>query len=470
LKVAALDLADKLIPMKKIGLVAICTILAVAVSLAAAGCSSKSGQSLTRPNVVVIVIDTLRADMVGAFGSIDGLTPHIDQLAAESVVFSQTYASSSWTLPSCASLFTGLFAPSHGVEKSLQTVGKVLAQDALPQEHSTLAERLHKLGYYTIGLVTNQHLQPEFGFSQGFDEYEIRPWQRGSWLTGQVSRSIRAWRKRAPFFLYLHYIDPHEPYDIHRTTPLDLNDEKILEQALEQSGQGNIAVEQSQVTKKNPRFYVRKALYKGEVKYVDQQVGKALKTLSLSDEDLLIITSDHGEGFLEHGRLGHGNTLYGEAVRVPLLIRFPKKRFGGRVVEQPVSLVDILPTVMGTCGFGAPKDLDGISLQEAMNTESFPERPVYTDLHRPPQNKHSLIAGFWKLNVDLINKKIELYDLEADPGETRNLAEVNGPVAAELQKRLKAHINQAPVHPVTSATSGPQSKEQLDTLRTMGYL
>ncbi|MDP6461446.1 MAG: sulfatase, partial [Gemmatimonadota bacterium] len=312
------------------------------------------------PNVLLISIDTLRADRPGGAGNPRATTPHLDRLAATGTVFSQASSTTSWTLPAHLSLLTGQYPSSHGV------VGDI---HALPDSKTTLAEFLTRRGYAAAGFVTGPYLDPAFGFAQGFDTYEPcvdyrveRDNQGGiENLVGVHLRSHSGvtspalheravdWLARVPtgkpFFLFLHYWDPH--YDFVPEAPYDRVFNPEYRGRL--SGRGfseNRAIHSGMAPTERQRVM---DLYDGEIRYTDRWIGKVLRALESRgdlERTLIVVVGDHGEEFFEHGGKGHRRNLYGETLDIPLITRLPGVLAGGGVVAEPASLVDVFPTVV----------------------------------------------------------------------------------------------------------------------------
>jgi arylsulfatase A-like enzyme len=294
---------------------------------AAAGCGVRSPKPPAR--VVVAVIDTLRADHLPAYGYPRDTAPFLSRLAREGVVFEHAYSPSSWTAPATASLFTSLYPVQHGVLLGLRTTRKLQARDTrvrlrtLPEPLEVLPEAMKRAGYATFGLTANVNVSEQMGFAQGFDRFRNLPTDD----TAEVLHArLMAWRERlaAPprAFLYLHYLDPHSPY--RERGPWFDESSTGVERVL--------------------------SAYDSEIRNVDEHLRQAYEALAWDRDTLLVVTADHGEEFWEHGSVEHGRTVFGEVLNVPLLVRFPGGRWGGRRVSAPVSLVDVLPTLRECVG------------------------------------------------------------------------------------------------------------------------
>lgn len=449
------------------------TLLLVLFSGLLFGCHKIADTVSKGPNIVFILIDTLRADRLGVYGSQKGLTPFIDSLAKDSVVFKNCFAPSSYTVPSVASLYTGLYPTHHGVEHGLvQKEANSIVQHKLSNKYATLPKILRNHGYSTHGFVTNGCLKPEFGFGAGFDQYEVKSWEKGLWVTRQVSLNNQEITKKKPYFLFLMFFDPHEPYNQNKKLdpkfPEGFPEKKIGEMSVSYLTE----LEQNEdMSPGTDNLKVLETLYDGEVAYTDIYIRNIFNNLRITDDDLVIITSDHGEGFMEHGRLGHAVHLYNEALHVPLIIRLPKKRFAGQVVDAQVSLVDLLPTVCQMAGIVPKGNYDGIDLLNCLNTKVFTERPLFSSLKRAKgANLNAAFFRDWKFILDRSEKEKELFNLRQDPGETKQMKEEFPNIAKRMEKLVRDQIKSGPRFPPKIARAKEIDKEELQKFKAMGYL
>jgi arylsulfatase A-like enzyme len=446
---------------------------AVLVALGAlVACTATSSQP---PNVLLIVVDTLRHDHVGCYGATRDTTPALDALATEAVRFERAYSPAPWTMPAVASMLTGLHPSGHGLTR----VG------ALTGEARTLAEILQQHGYATTGIVSHLLLGARFGFDQGFAEfvesYSATPHHDVS--TQRVTRQARQALERMagqqrPFFLFVHYFDPHYHYKRHAQYGF----------APETSGRldGDETIQELRelmldLTPDELNFI--KALYDEEVRHTDAGVGRLLAALSELDVDrntLVIVTSDHGEEFLDRGWLGHTRTLYDELVRVPLLIRLPEKNYSPKVSDVPISLTALTPTILDLVGVDSmPFDFQARSFSrmlDAGTTELGGD--VLSEVDFIPFNsgkwvrevhKKSVVADRHKVVRDDTTGLVEVYDLADDPGETRNLAPERPELAARLLSRLEEWVAEAGSNALT-LEDVLLEEQQIDKLRSLGYV
>jgi arylsulfatase A-like enzyme/uncharacterized membrane protein YbhN (UPF0104 family) len=436
-----------------------------------------------RPNVVLVMVDTLRADHVSAYGLRPGLTPNLDALAAEGTRFDYLIGQASWTKPAAASILTGLYPGSHCA------IGKV---DVLPPAVTTVAEAMRAGGYLTGAITDNINVSESFGFDQGFDEFaylapdyffgaresssRLLAWSMARLVRERffartkrvryyyqdatvVNAAATAWVARHAgdrFFLFLHYMDPHDPYFAH---PYD-----------------GRAVARVHTPRPDPaRTGEIRALYEGEVRFWDEHFGALvadLKARGVYDSTLIAVTADHGEEFREHGGWWHGTTLYEEQVRVPLIVKWPK--VGPRlppVVPEVARQIDIAPTLLSSCGVAVPPAMQGRSLLAgpgdglAYAEEDF-EGNVLEMLRSP---------GMKLLTANPHNPRglptVELFDLAADAGETRNLADAPDRAAARADlDRRRAEVRELARGASVGGVTKSLAPEEIARLRALGYL
>lgn len=362
-----------------------------------------SGVSDDAHNVLIILIDALRADHLGCYGYERETSPHIDELSKSSVVFNQAISPSSWTKPSIPSLFTSLYPSRHGVfEGSSKDTEGHITSDILQDTLITMAEVFRDNGYSTVAFIHNAQLRGFLGFSQGFDLYNDRAGD-----AEEINTSFLSWletRPEVPFFAYLHYLDVHFPYQ--PPSPYDTifgnyksdidfysKEWKILRRRIN-DGEIELADEDLE------RMI---SLYDGELRYLDDQLGillEELKARNLYDNTLLLVTADHGEEFLEHGKIGHGQSLYNELLHIPLIMKFPADSWRGSRIDRPVELVDLLPTLTDYLGWNPPIPSSGRSLlpfitgKETQDPETL---HTYSELYHRGTYMRSIMKGRYKL-------------------------------------------------------------------------
>lgn len=410
----------------------------------------------TTPNVVIIVIDTLRADHMGLYGYERNTTPRIDEFAAGATVFGQAVAVTSWTTPSVASMLTSRYP----TEVSPEYPPVVLPEHVLrlPQ---LFRERGHATGAVVSHLLVGRELQFDVGFDS-FDQEEARghDYVSSPGVTGRAIAFLERHRHE-PFFLFVHYFDPHSNFMRHDGFDFSTDYEGPIS-----SGMPIEEIEQLAPELQPADWDQVRALYDSEIAFTDHYVGvllDKLEELGLYREALIVLTADHGEEFGERGLVGHGHHLHAEAVNVPLVVKRPGQA-AGSVVEGIVSLIDLAPTVCAESGVawpeeeprrGAPLSLDPLGPREGP--------PVLCELG-PMQ---SAIEGPWKLMTADTVGGARLYDLSEDPAETRNRIEERPEIAARL--RLMIDDWAAALRPECDGSEPDFSEEQREKLRALGY-
>lgn len=389
----------------------------------------------TRPNILVYLVDTLRSDRVGCYGWPDGLTPHLDRLAGEGVVFERTIAQTSWTKPSVASIFTGMVPGRHGAN------GKT---SKLPDDAVTMAELLQGGGYATAGFACNAYITRSAGFGQGFDDFSYRQVRSGE-ITEDVIDWLRTHPGNRPFFLYVHTVDPHAPYnpqDAHRREfAAGITDPEVGTLRHNRALRSHVVDATDEVVRDMLR------LYGAEVAENDESFGRLLEVmrdLGRLDDTLIVFVSDHGEEFKEHGIFGHGWDLHREVLQVPLVIRPPGGMSPTRV-EWPAQHVDLLPTILEAAGIEAPGGIDGDSLWPAMDRPSGPgqSRPIFSYLDYEGRRGLAVELDGLKLIQGLSHDFLpwrQLYRTESDPGEHEDVSHVYPVSAGYLASLVRAEL------------------------------
>ena len=436
------------------------------------------------PNVILIVVDTLRADHLSCYGK-RNQTPAIDALAADGTRFSHAYSQASWTRPSFGTIFTSLYPSSHrAIHKS----------DALPDAVVTLAETMQGAGYATVGFANNINVAPLFGFQQGFDQYVFlepefffgatesaaqltiynqlrlireRFISKKKWVENYyqpadvVSKHGLDWLAgrdpNRPFFMFLHYMEPHDPYFVH-----PYNGEAY-----------------ARVANPNPDPSLAdkyRDAYDGAIRFLDDELGKLfaeLKAKGVYEDSLVLLTADHGEEFHEHGGWWHGTTLYDEQLAVPLIVKPPGGGAKGVVNDAMVSSLDVAPTLIAGAGVAVPKTMVGKPLglgadAPAPRDHSFAESELEGNslqayrsggmkvIHANPGNPRGL-------------PEHQLFNVATDPGEQKDLIATGAEVANKLTADLDAVQRHAEsIRVESSGTSIDAASEE--RLRALGYV
>lgn len=435
------------------------------------------------PNVLLISLDSVRADHLHCCGYERETSPNLDRLASQGLLFENVIATSSWTIPSHMSVFTGLYPSQHGVTDTHQVL-----REGIP----TLAEVLQDNGYATAAFVTGPALDHRFGFGRGFqfyDDYSVAMMagpdptdedqlsigktlnQRATnhFITGLASRWLRQNREE-PFLLFLHYWDVH--YDYIAPPPFEKRFDP--EYSGKEDGRDLKARQpllETRIAPEDLKHLI--ARYDGEIAHTDDQVGHILKVLDetgLTGNTLVIVFSDHGDGFLEHGKLLHGNTLYDEVIRVPLFMRLPGELPEGERFSQNISHVDILPTILEIAGVPAVADIQGASLIGDDSDQARKEgRILLSELHT-----HGLWAFVWRDMKVVFNRKGTKECLTRTAGGECLVDE------HELMAAMPSHVREslelleslnAFVPETSSDEMAPNSDEDhIRRLRSMGYV
>lgn len=450
-----------------------CALLIIPVFLMN-GCGSWQMQLCAEEtNVVLIMIDTLRADHLGCYGYSRDTSPNIDRFASEGVVLGRTISQSPWTRPSVASILTSTYPLTHGIVKE--------RFDGLPQGLTTLSELLHDEGYSTYGYTANPNLNAVFGFNQGFDIYinsiAVFNWMLGlkdipdetptglgnflnaAILTDLVLRDVEKFQP--PFYLQVFYMDPHVPY----TPPPPYN---------HRFGNGS-----------------EEDLYDGEIAFTDEHVGRIVDEIMKNyPNTLVVITSDHGEGFNENNNSlldkRHGNLLYDTIVHVPLIINHPSLE--ARTVRNTVELIDLFPTIIELLGLECPGGVEGTSFAPAlMGEEAVDKNFAYMETGWRNMNKAGIISRQWKyiMNMDheVMNKfnrergleeyflPDELYNLSTGGPERtdQNLSGQHPDIVDSLKAQLVNFMKTHAGHMEKRVIPGVDD-ETLKQLKALGYL
>ncbi len=398
-------------------------------------------------NVVLISIDTLRADHLKSYGYERDTSPALDTLAAGGVRFADVTASSPWTLPSHISLLTGLYPNHHGVRDVVHT---------LKNEVPTLAGILQEEGWRTRAVVNSINVAARYGFDHGFDSFEhVSEWQNpgnpaaGTRNAGSeiIDRAIVHLDEASddPLFLFLHFYDVHTDF-----TPAERYREEFV-RPYSGTLQGRTAelveLRARRVALSADDLRFLRDLYDAEIRELDDQLARLfrhLKEKGLDDSTLVVVTSDHGEEFFEHGSLLHGRTHFKELLSIPLLIKGPGVPIG-KSYPDPCALVDVTPTILGLLGVDEPDVVDGVNLGLLWrNPSALPEkRFVFSEAdhnNAQPDIGRSVRIDRHKLILNRMNGKSVLFDLEIDPGETRDQSAAKPRIAEALQATLEAFM------------------------------
>ncbi|RMD83358.1 MAG: hypothetical protein D6815_06770 [Candidatus Dadabacteria bacterium] len=424
--------------------------------------------SLRQParNVILISIDTLRADHVGAYGYPLPTTPHIDQFFSSGTVFENAYAQAPWTLPSHMTMITGQHVSTHGAR--IYPVTAFGYVDRLPDEATTIAEILRDHGLKTAAFTMGGYVGRAWGFDQGFETFR----ETSSWRIGEALDYALPWLEthhQKPFFLFVHGLDPHR-YDPPRTfkdipapryggplSAIRRRDPQYLERLV--SGDGLDAPAKSDLE------YLE-YLYDSEVRNADEELGRlfaAIERLGLTSDTAVILTSDHGESFAEHGTTGHAFNLYDPVLRVPMLIRVAGSPAPPPHVATRVQLVDLAPTIIDLLGLpqSATRGMQGRSLLPLLSGAAIPDCPIIVEADALDTQAALILDGYKYVHYGILShnplnprfvlltlkgalspyvRDEELFDLRADPAERHNLAALRPDIARKYKGLLFSRI------------------------------
>ena len=402
--------------------------------------------SNSAPNVVVVTIDTLRADHLGCYGYKQIRTPNIDALAAEGTRFERAYTAVPVTLPSHTAIFTGTYPMLSGMHD--------FAANRLNPTQATLASVLQEHGYATAAVIGSAVLDSRFGLNRGFDFYydhfdfsrleeaNLDEMERPGNVVADLALDWLGKNSQKKFFLWMHLYDPHFPY-------------------------------------RPPEPYSREYAaqpYDGEIAFADEQLGRLLRFLKekgLYQNTLIVLSGDHGESLGEHGEKTHGFFIYNATMHVPLIIRLPGKP-AARVAGDPVSLIDLMPTILSVVGLPAPPQVQGRNLLPSLQGKpGEPDRSLYGETFLPRLHFNwSELRGVENAKYHFIDApRPELYDLRSDPGEMRNLLSEKKAVAEEMRAQLAALIREYSAGKEMAEKTGldPALMERLKSLGYAGF-
>ncbi len=463
------------------------------------------------PDVVLVSIDTLRADRLGAYGHSPSITPEMDRIAAEGVVFSRALAAAPWTVPSVASMLTGLPTLRHGAGLPLSS-GLTFLRSPLDDEHITVAERFAAAGYRTRAVAANAFVSPQMGMAQGFEQFSnplnmasfaifsrdvplgrflvklfpIEKWgdYRAEGVTATALEYL-AEDSDAPLFLWAHYIDPHTPFqadpsqlaidalaaEMRQTQPEVLDDGTVVGEVF--AGTSHVRGGMLWIGPEDRRRI--EEYYDRAVGYVDEHVGvlfAALRERAAERPVVAILTADHGEELWDHGHFEHGHDYYREVTQVPLLVWGPGTVPADRVESGVAGLVDVAPTLLALAGLEVPPAEapdEGRSLTARWSSEETAAQPLPRFAEGNLYNLPAVLMedGAWRF-ILRANGAEELYDTDQDPEERHNLAHVHPEIAERyrqaLEPRLAAFLEGGEGGPVEI------SPETLEALRSLGYV
>jgi arylsulfatase A-like enzyme len=461
----------------------------LAAALTAGACSQEAPIA---PSIVVVSLDTLRADHLSVYGYARETSPVLDQFAREAVRFDQAMSQAPGTLPSHLTLLTSLFPPQFKItRRDGRNWNQPVTTLTLPKSVVTLAEVLRENGYRTAAFTGGGPVSARYGLGQGFDHFEIEARGRAfdklrgsiSNLDGLFENTSTPFAAASSVFVFIHTFDIHDPYgapapfDRHFTA---INTEQLPRARQYLTSPAKIARVKKPITGDDASLV--RGFYDNGIRATDAVMGTlfdALKKNGLYEDSIIVVLSDHGEEFLDHGGFGHGGRLYQEHLRVPLLVRLPGGARGGEVLQGPVGLVDVAPTLLDLAGIEIPAQFRGRSLKGLLEGSDsgtwLDERRLYADIPNVRRSVRSLRIGRWKLVESPIEKTMELYDLDTDPHEKQNLAASRTDELGKLREELSSWLIEMEEDAVREGTlavptGADLTPSEVERLKQLGYL
>jgi arylsulfatase A-like enzyme len=487
------------VPLALVALIVVSVAVPLAVGAASPGPGRSAAPAGARPNIVFILIDTLRADHLPFYGYSRQTAPNLTALSRESATFTKMYAQAASTKPSVATLFSSVYPALHHVHDNA---------DFLPDSYTVLAEVLQKAGYRTFGISANANVSPTFGYAQGFDEFRVTktdsPFRltflgrvaedaigtsrlgqllgehreivpRAETITDQTLEWVER-NRQGPLFLYVQYIDPHYPYE--PPAPYDQQFDHRKEPGRRRGGVDPLAL----IPASRDRAAVGETLdrYDGEILYNDAHLGRLLQGLRAMDvlrDAIIVVTSDHGEEFYEHGNEGHGKSLYEEVVHVPFVMAWPG-RIAPANVDRPVGLIDVMPTLLELTDIPTPAAAQGVSFAGDLRgtaPAAGTARKLFGQVSFDRLAFEMVLDGTTKLIRNLRGPRAgrdELYDLATDPLERTEISAQAPRWATQMREELSL-FNAFVTRLAPGTTAQRVQKLDRDTeraLRSLGYV
>jgi arylsulfatase A-like enzyme len=434
--------------------------------------TSSAEAAQTKPDIFLVVWDTTRPDHLSPYGYAKDTTPNLKKFSEKATIFDNAFAAGAWTVPSVASLFTGMFTHNHTVDYA----AKEFAVD-IPAEATTLAEHLKAGGYKTAIYTAQGIYYKNAGFIQGFDTAE-------KVSEAKIHDKALAFVDDAgdtPTFVVMYYLNPHAPYEPEAAHNLftDPNGPKVNirgcgkddEREWPEGYQGHCDVNQGKVTLDPKQWEQLRGLYDGEIHHNDALFGQFVGGLSerkILDESMVVVTADHGEGFDEHPRQRTWHSLpYDTILRIPLIVRHPKS-MPAKHVPQLVRNPDIFPTIAEAAGLPVTWPINGLSLAPLAANASAPDDRILVGTSHWVDAPQFFRSAAYKYIVGRNKPSVELFDVAKDPGETRNLASEMPRLVEALQQKLTKFIEESTV-PLAKPAAGA-TDEELQRLRELGYV
>jgi arylsulfatase A-like enzyme len=438
-----------------------------------------------RPHVILVSLDTLRRDAVGAFGGVDDVaTAELDRFAEASVVFEDCFAQIPFTLPSHMSMFTGLYPDVHGVSTR---------ESRLAAEVQTLPEILKAHGYQTFGVAAGIWMKSDFGFGRGFDVYRLMPF--GLTFSSRIKETVRdqvpdLLMRPDPIFLFLHFFDPHSdfhdregntlPYFATEDARADVGIDSVSSDFCTPSGA--CATDFLLAANDDPSLVSPQVvdaierLYHVGNRSLDRDLGEIFeffRRVRIWDEALIVVTSDHGEPFMEHGEFIH-NQPWVEDLAVPMMIKFPKGRHAGRRCSAPVETIDVLPTILQAIGADVPMVVQGRSLMSVVEGRASGDRQVL-GRHKKVASLFALRSRHATLIFDVTTRESQYFDRMKDPEERHDISASYPEEVRTMEAALRRMVRQnvamnRRLVPIRQRGSSLVTDDEADRLRAIGYV
>ena len=448
-------------PGARLGALPLMTLLAVLLPVGSPPCARAAEAPLAR-NLILISLDTLRADRLGAYGYPRKTSRNIDALAASGVRFETVIADSGWTLPSHVSLFTGLAPSAHGVTHHSQRMSGRL---------TVLPEILRQQGFRTVAITGGGFLSKSHGFGRGFEEYEALKRKDLGTALSRARKRLNEFGPEERFFMFIHSYEVHCPY----TPPIFyigmyVNSIRVRpEERVKTGGRCDEQYNKMNLTRGQGKYL--SDVYDAGIRYADDLLKGLFDEIRESGrlkDTIVILVSDHGEEFLEHGRIGHTDTLYIEDLRVPWIMT--GAGLPAVVISQPVGLSDVLPTILDALGVAPPPGLKPSLLPLIQGKkDANSARPVFSEIDWKSVLR-SAVIGDYQLIFRKKSEKLRLYNWRKDPLEKNNLWGSDPALDKKLRLALDAHFQGLAEKKIKPEPAGPLTEQEKEQLRALGYV
>jgi len=423
-------------------------------------------------NVILISIDTLRPDHLSCYGYKRNTTPFLDKIAKDGIIFKNVISSSSWTAPAMASLFTSLNSSTHKILRGTFRDGNVYNQEVLQNSLNTIPMILKKNGFFTMGFANNLILSKKSGFAKGFDVFVYTRYFNSKKLNETIMNFKNKYLKKDKnFFLWIHYFDPHWPYSAHSPWIEKYASKKNFEY-IDFKTKSTAFLNKYKLDKNNKELLDNLIdRYDSEINFLDENIKNLFKALPVEDNNLVIVTADHGEEFLEHNGFNHGNNLYNQTIRIPLIIKLPAYMNIKKIsIDEDVGIIDIFPTILDILNIPEDSKFEGKSFLSLMkNGKISGNRVIISELYRNNKKIISSTQGRWKYIHYYKTKKTELFDLKNDKYEIENLVDKNPAISSYLENKINKSLESSKGKKTKTKLVAPD-KNTVKALKSLGYI